>query len=195
MSILNKLKWVASILLVFFIVLVTNVIDRDNFNRLSYSVTTIYQDRIVASDLIFQMSRLIQEKQIAVISSDTAFFNKTNNASNEEISSLIERYGQTKLTGKEKIIFGKLREELRILRQEEQKTKNKETPVLLKSIDQIYQYLNDLSKIQLQEGRRQYFISGQAKDTINLFTQLEIIFLIVMAILIQVVILYKPKKT
>lgn len=68
MTIFTKIKWVASVLLVFFIVLITNIIDRENFNRLSYSVTTMYEDRIVASDLIFEMSRIIHDKELAIVS-------------------------------------------------------------------------------------------------------------------------------
>ncbi len=36
--------------------------------------------------------------------------------------------------------------------------------------------------------------SNKAKDKINLYAQGEIIFLIVIAILVQIIILYKPKE-
>ncbi|GAB3663458.1 hypothetical protein GCM10028791_38860 [Echinicola sediminis] len=64
---------------------------------------------------------------------------------------------------------------------------------LLDRIDKINQRLYDLSKTQLEESRRQVFISNKAKDTIE-FTQGEIILLILMSILIQVIIFYKPKE-
>lgn len=194
MTIFSKIRWAASILLVFFIVLITNIIDRDNFNRLSYTVTTIYEDRIIASDLIFEMSRLMREKQIAVVTKDTTFFKKKNDASNREMSGLIERYRQTKLTDKENTVFTQLQDELKTLERKEQPTENIQAPDLLKSIDKVHLHLHDLSKIQLHEGRRQVFISNKAKDNINLFTRLEIIFLIIMAVFIQIIILYKPKE-
>ncbi|MCB0560590.1 MAG: chemotaxis protein [Lewinellaceae bacterium] len=194
MTIFNKIRWVASILLVFFIVLMTNLIDKDNFNKLSYSVTTIYEDRIVASDLLFEMSRIIQKKEIAIISTDTTFPGNGNSESNRELNNLIERYNQTKLTEKEKFVFNQLQDELKTLERKEQETENVASSALLKSIDKINQHLYDLSKIQLQEGRQQVFISDKAKDNINLFTQVEIIFLIIMAVMIQVIILYKPKQ-
>jgi len=55
-----KIRWAASILLVFFIVLVTNVIDRKNFEKLNYSVNSLYEDRLVAHDLLFDISRILQ---------------------------------------------------------------------------------------------------------------------------------------
>jgi len=194
MKIFAKIRWVASILLVFFIVLITNLIDRDNFNRLSDSVTTMYEDRIVASDLLFEMSRIIKEKQIAVLTSDTIFFDSENDKYNREIDQLVDNYRLTKLTGKEELAFNQLQEELKSLKQKEKSSNNLSKGDVLKSIEKIDQHLYELSKIQLEEGKQQVFISNSAKDTINLYTQGEIIFLILMAVLIQVIILYKPKE-
>jgi len=194
MKIFAKIRWVASILLVFSIVLITNLIDRDNFNRLSYSVTTMYEDRIVASDLLFEMSRIIKEKQIAVLTSDTIFFDSENDKYNREIDQLVDNYRLTKLTEKEKLAFNQLQEELKSLKQKEKSSNNLSNGDVLKSIEKIDQHLYKLSKIQLQEGKQQVFISNRAKDAINLYTQGEIIFLILMAVLIQVIIFYKPKE-
>ena len=194
MTVLSKIRWVASILLVFTIVLITNLIDKDNFRKLSDAVTTIYEDRIVASDLIFEMSRIMQAKEIAVLTGDTAFFQSKNDALNRETDVLIESYEETKLTKKEQFVFDQLTEELKTLRSQEQKFQGELTGDLQKSLDSINGHLYDLAKIQLQEGRRQVFISDQAKYTLDLFARGEIIFLIIVAILVQIIILYKPKK-
>ena len=197
MSTLNKIKWVASILLVFFIVLITNLIDKNNFNKLRQSVTTIYQDRIVASDLIFDMSMIIHEKKVAVATSDSLFFGESNETKNLRIQDLIEQYEETKLTARERLIFNGLKDELATLKGLEESYVNAgftESDQLMATIDDIVQRLHDLSKIQIKEGRRQMFISNKAMNTIELFTQGEIIFLVLMAILIQVIILYKPKQ-
>jgi hypothetical protein len=194
MKIFAKIRWVASILLVFIIVLVTNLIDRDNFTRLSYSVTTMYEDRIVASDLLFEMARINKEKQIAILTSDTIFFESQNYKYNREINQLVDNYSHTKLTEKEGVVFNQLQEELKSLKQKERSSASLSNGEVLKSIEMIDQHLYTLSKIQLQEGKQQVFISDRTKETINLYTQVEIIFLILMAVLIQVIILYKPKE-
>jgi hypothetical protein len=194
MTTFNKIRWVASILLVFFIVLITNLIDRENFNRLSYTVTTIYEDRIVASDLLFDMSRIIQKKEIAIVTHDSAYYGKESNISNQALDNLIERYEKTKLTKREKFVFGQLKDALDVLKRREQQIKNIESDQLLDTVDKINEHLYDLSKIQLQEGKRQVFISDRAKNTIDLFTQGEVIFLILMAVIIQIIIFYKPKE-
>jgi len=51
----NKVKWVLGILIVFILILATNLIDRNNFIRVKDSVVTIYEDRLIASDLVFEM--------------------------------------------------------------------------------------------------------------------------------------------
>jgi hypothetical protein len=194
MNIFTKIRWVASILLVFFIVLITNIIDRDNFNRLTNSVKTMFEDRIVASDLLFDITRIIKEKQIAILTTDTNFFKNQNNKLNQEIDQLLDRYEITKLTEKEKRHLNLLQEELKTLKQKEKSDVNLSNGELIKSIEIIDEQLYKLSKIQLQEGKEQVLISNKAKDTINLYTQGEIIFLIIMAVLVQIIILYKPKE-
>ena len=194
MKIFTKIRWVASILLVFFIVLMTNIIDRDNFNRLSYSVTTMYEDRIVASDLLFDISKIIKEKQIATLTSDNNFFQNQNDKLNQEIDQLVANYELTKLTEKEKLTLNQLQAELKVLKQKEKSPGNLSNVEVLKSIKKIDEHLYKLSKIQLQEGKQQLYISNRAKDTIRLYTQVEIILLILMAVLVQIIILYKQKE-
>lgn len=197
MTTLNKIRWVASILLVFFIVLVTNLIDNDNFSRLKHSVTTMYEDRVVASDLIFEMAMLTQKKEVAVVGADSVFFQKENNKVNLEMEGLIKRYGQTMLTQKERLLFDKLQDEVKKLKKLEKEyahSENRDSTAVLNNLDEISQSLGDLSKVQLREGRQQLFVSNKAMDTIDLFTQVETVFLVLMAILMQIIIMYKPKN-
>lgn len=60
-------------------------------------------------------------------------------------------------------------------------------------LDETTEILDALSQIQLTEGNRQMNITKRAVEDIELFTELEIYFLIFLAILIQIVILYNPK--
>jgi hypothetical protein len=85
MTLFNKIKWTAGILLVFAIILTTNLIDKNNFNKLRYSVVTIYEDRIVANDLIFEILLSIREKEIALAVPDSTFFLQRNDKINEGI--------------------------------------------------------------------------------------------------------------
>ena len=197
MKVIDNIKWVSGVLLVFFIILATNLVDKQNFNSLRNSIVTIYEDRIVASDLIFEMGLLIQEKEMALASENSSFYQQENDGVNREIQQLIAQYEETKLTKEERTIFSNLKKDVSFLQQQEQSAgafENETRQALFETINNIVQDLYDLSKVQLKEGRRVMKRSNRAMETVNLFTQIEIIILIVIAVLIQIIILYTPAK-
>jgi hypothetical protein len=196
MKFYDKIKWVLGILIVFILILATNLIDRNNFIRVKDSVVTIYEDRLIASNLVFEMFKLVKKKEVALKLSDTVYFDQKNQIINGSIKNLILRFEQTKLTPEEKIIFKNLKSNFETLKSLESnllesnfKTKNNQEQILTN----INTNLDDLSKIQLLEGRRQMSIGKKATSTIELFTQIEIGLLIFLAIVIQIIVMYKPK--
>ncbi|WP_191859467.1 MCP four helix bundle domain-containing protein [Hanstruepera ponticola] len=197
MAFYNKAKWVLGILIVFVLIVATNLIDRNNFIRVKDSVTTIYEDRLIAKDIIFDMSKLIHEKEVAIVSTDSVFFNSSNKVVNNSLQELLLKFEQTKLTKEENQIFSNLKEDVLVLKglednylQDNRTNKSK----YLNQIKVVKGDLNDLSDIQIDEGKRQMFISKKAIDTVELFTQIEIYLLIFLAIVIQIIIMYKPKE-
>lgn len=189
----SKLKWALAILLVFFLILVTNLIDRKNFKIVNDTVTAMYEDRIVANDLIFELSLLIHQKEIAVALSDTSFFNNKNDEVNAQINQLLEAFGKTKMTPKEVKIFRRLKDDLDKKNNIKNVTdKNKEH--YKKQIESVHDNLYKLNKIQLQEGRNKMLVSQKAFKGVELFTQIEIYLLIFIAIALLFVIFYNPKK-
>lgn len=190
---LNKIKWILGVLLVFFLILATNLIDRDNFKIISNNTTAIYEDRIVANDLIFELSLLIHEKEIAILSSNTSFFNDRNKEVNKEIDKLIEVYLTTKFTNKEAEVFARLETGLSKAVQIEN-SEDKDLKSYNRELTNIKDNLYKLSKIQLTEGRNQMLSSKNAFEGVELFTQIEIYLLIFIAIVLQVIILYSPKS-
>ena len=197
MTFYNKIKWVLGILMIFTLVLTTNLIDRNNFVRVKDSVVTIYEDRIIANDLIFEISKLVHEKEVATILSDSIFFNQTNLNVNNNIQNLISRFELTKLTIEESKVFNELKNNFRTLINLENTFINSsfvDNNKVLKYISNIKFNLSALSKVQLNEGRKQMAISKHAIDKVELFTQIEIYFLVFLAIVIQIIVMYQPKE-
>jgi DNA gyrase/topoisomerase IV subunit A len=183
--------------MIFTLVLTTNLIDRNNFVRVKDSVVTIYEDRIIANDLIFEMSKLVHEKEVAIALSDSIFFNQTNLNVNNNFQNLISRFELTKLTIEENKIFNELKNNFQTLIDSENKfiTSNfADNTKVLNYISNIKFNLSDLSKVQLNEGRRQMSISKHAIDKVELFTQIEVYFLVFLAIVIQIIVMYQPKE-
>ncbi|GAA3790077.1 hypothetical protein GCM10022271_23010 [Corallibacter vietnamensis] len=191
MTLYNKIKWVLGILMIFVLIITTNLIDKNNFVRVRDSVVTIYEDRLIANDLIFDMLKLVQEKELAVAMADTTFFKVKNAAVNTSLQALISRFEETKLTQKEAQVFTDYKTNIQGLIDSEN---NASSTKLIKHFERVKANLNDLSKIQLNEGSRQMSISKRAVDTVELFTQIEIYMLVFLAIIIQIIVMYKPKE-
>lgn len=198
MSVYNKIKWVLGVLMIFALVITTNLIDKENFTRVKNTVSNIYKDRLIAKDIIFKIVNKLNEKEVAFILSDTNFFNNKNIYVNEKIDSLLLQFEKTKLTKEEIVIFNKLKSQINSLNQYENNFlkiyDDKKNNKFLKDIGIIKNTLIDLSKIQISEGNRQVSISEKALSTIELFTKIEIYFLVFLGIVIQIIILYDPKK-
>jgi hypothetical protein len=185
------------IVLVFVLILTTNLIDRNNFSRVRDSVVSIYEDRLIAKELIYDISKGIYQKQAALLASDSIFFKQSNASVNAGIENALTRFEGTKLTQRENKIFTKLKRDLEQLQIAEKSlmagdfSKSEE---LLSEIRTVIERLDALSDIQLEEGRRQKAISERALENIELFTQLEIYVLIFLALMIQLIVMYQPKK-
>ncbi|MGB0982127.1 MAG: MCP four helix bundle domain-containing protein [Winogradskyella sp.] len=197
MTFYNKLKWILGILMIFVLIIATNLIDKNNFVRVRDSVVTIYEDRLIANDLIFEMLKSIQQKELAVVTSDSIFFQNQNFKVNANLQSLVARFEQTKLTSEEGKDFKDLKRNVESLIDSEIQFLNSDSTnnyQIVNHIQNLKTNLNDLSKIQLNEGSRQMSISKRAIDTVELFTQMEIYILVFLAILIQIIVMYKPKE-
>lgn len=197
MTFFNKLKWILGILLVFVLIVITNLIDRNNFVRVRDSVVTIYEDRLIAKELIYEMSKSVNEKEVALVANDSIFFTEKNPRVNTLVKDFLSRFEETKLTSDESKTFEDLKTNFNLLFASEGKlisTDLKGNANIQRHIYNIKDNLDDLSKIQISEGSRQLAISKKAINTVELFTQIEIYFLIFLAVLIQIIVIYNPKK-
>lgn len=196
MDFYSKVKWVLGILMVFILIVATNLIDRNNFKRVNESFVAIYEDRLIASDLVFEMFKLVNKKEVALKLTDTVFFNQENEIVNTNINNIVIRFELTKLTPDERVIFDDFKNNFETLKSLDNNLissnfKNKINQQNM--ITHLNKNLDDLSKIQLTEGKRQMSIGKKALSSVEFLTQLEICLLIVLAITIQIIVMYKPK--
>ena len=193
MGFYSKVKWILGILMIFILIIATNLIDRNNFVRIKDSLEAIYKDRLIAKDLIFKISKSVQEKELAAAKLDSTFFLGRNKQVNSDIETAITSFEGTKLTTKEAKVFNDFKNNLAVL------TKLEDSKPFKKSsynsnILSVKENLYELSEIQMNEGKRQMSISKRAIDSIELFTQLEIYVLIFLAVIVQIIVIYKPRE-
>ncbi len=167
------------------LVLLSNFIDRHHTKNVNQSISTLYEDRLIAEVYILKMtSSLYQIKE--VINSDTNNINK-----NKSIDSLLlaiketsNAYHKTKFTELEKIKADAL---LNVL-QEIEPTQLKNNQLKLESADKALVLLNELSGIQLTESKEimnyaeRLYLSGKISS--QFVSVLIIIILIVLQALV-----------
>lgn len=197
MKLFDKVKWVMGILLVFFLIVATNLIDKNNFQRVRDSVVGIYEDRLVAKELIFEMSMLTNDKAMAVALGDAAYFSEKNQKANNELVRILKQYHTTQLTPDEAVRLEELEasfERLRSLETSSEQLIAANQAAYAAQIKQVNTHLRALSSIQMEEGKRQLSIGKRAVESIELFTQIEIYLLIFLALVVQILVLYRPKE-
>lgn len=173
------------------LIIATNLIDKRNYDQLSGALETIYSDRLIAKNLIFDMSNLVHEKSIAIALNDSTFYLKRNIEINDRMNNLLDDYAHTSLTTNESAEFEPLKRDISKLIQIENKvneaTTNRESIVALHA--KIRAGLEKLSTIQIEEGKKQVLVGRTATRSINLFTQIEIYMFIFLAVIFQILLL------
>lgn len=197
MKLFDKIKWILGILMIFILIITTNLVDQNNFSRMNEAVESIYEDRLVVKDLILKISNDVHEKEIATIKKDSSFYREQNEQIDSEIDGHLISYSQTKLTAKEGKFLMDFKKHLAELRESEKEfigSDQSQEASLLKLFDIVKRDLRNLADIQLAEGSKQFEISKSAMSAVDLFTNIEIYLMIFLAIAIQIIVIYSPKK-
>ncbi|CAD5257985.1 MULTISPECIES: MCP four helix bundle domain-containing protein [unclassified Imperialibacter] len=197
----QKIKIVAALLVVFLLVLATNIMDNNHFAIVQRSLETVYDDRLVAKDYIYKISRQLQYKNKSLYTDDLEGIAKANQSANDSIQSLIGKYNTTELTPKEAQYFESLQANLeRLLKAEKQlfgKSPSEQKGYIENiqaQFDRVSNDLDVLSEIQLAEGIRQIHYSNRAIKNSDMIAKLEIAVLIVIGVIIQIFIFFKPSE-
>jgi len=197
----QKIKIAAASLVVFLLVLATNIMDNNHFDIVQRSLETVLDDRLVAKDYIYKISRQIHLKNKLLYTSDAEHMAKANQKANDSIQTLVAKYAATELTPKEAQYFESLENNLDKLLQVEKQLYGKSPSEQVAAIEKAETYftritsnLDILSEVQLAEGIRQIHYSNRAIENSNLIAKLEIGALIVIGLIIQIFIFFKPSE-
>ncbi len=190
----GKLNWLLGVVLIFLMIFFTNFIDRDNFREIQASINTIYEDRLVVSNLVFELSRAVQQKELANATSDADFYGAKNIAVNKEINRLLTEFRATKLTPEEQRTLDELQTNLDRLIALEKNTAPEQKENIAGQLNKINANLSKLSEIQVTEGKRQMKESEYALKASELFTTIETYFLVGMGVVVLAFIFYTLER-
>ena len=189
---MRKFERITALVLVLLLVIATNVMDNTSFTIVKNSVSSIFDDRLVAYDLTYKMHNQIMNRQIGLLKDDQVAFKASTAQFESSIENLIDKYAKTNLTSKEAGNFEMLQtqfEELKDLENQYLSTKDKIAgdklhDTIETQIAQITETLNTLAAIQIKEGRRLLNDSNRAVNSSKLLSKIEIISMIIIAMII-----------
>lgn len=200
-SISRKRKAAIILGIVFLVVLVKNRLDYYDVHQLAKSFATVYEDRLVVESYIYKLSELLyQKKQMldnCAVSDDITSLQAQVTSFDVDISVLMSQYKLTRLTEKEAEVYQDFEKNIGSITflQNEYLTQLKENTLssgtLLSLNNQFLSVagnLQQLSDIQLAEGR---MLNEQSQKIVagnEVFTQFELALLIGLGLLIQVLI-------
>lgn len=186
----NKIAASAALLSLCALVLVSNYIDRNHTDDVKTTISTLYEDRLIAEVYILKMTRALYEVKEALES------NQIVSAKNDRINSLFisinetsDAYLKTKFTTLEKL---KANELLQILT-EVKTLELDQKPVTLAKIDQALDLLDELSAIQLAESKE--IMNASEKLYLSGKTASEVVFVLIVLILIVLQAIVFTSKT
>lgn len=180
----NKILASASLLTLCVLVLLSNYIDRDHTESVKQSISTLYEDRLIAEDYILKMTRFLYQIK-EVINSETSNIEKNTNI-NELLMAIRETsdaYHKTKFTELEKT---KADELLNIL-QDIEPNQAENNQLKLEFVDKAHVLLSELSEIQLSESKlimnysERLYLSGKTSSQF-VFAVIIIILIVLQAI-------------
>lgn len=202
LTIAQRIRAGAALIVVFLLILATNMIDSNHFEVVQKSMTSIYEDRLIGKQYIYLISRQLDTKQNLLQVGQSADANNINQAANEEIRELMGKLGLTKLTESEAKRLKQLKIKLDRLFSDEKRFGMEEVvDQEMPELDEIesyytgiYEELDALSEIQVREGQREVFFSTRSIESSNLISRIEIGVLVVLGLLFQLLIFVRPQK-
>lgn len=191
-SINNRIKIGFAFAIVFLLVLATNRLDKRRFSTVNETLTSVYEDRLVAKGYLYELNNIFHKKEELLILSADGFLDKTYQ---NKVGELIEAYKSTKLTNDEKSSFTNLQIHFKELKGLEQSLSDLNAeelkPKLISQINRIQNDLDILAEIQLTEGESLTKFAQNSLETSASVSQIEIAVIILIGIIVQFIIFYK----
>ena len=181
----------------FLLVLGSNRLDQRHFSTIQNTVNSVYKDRVVVQNFIYQLTSIFHQKELRIISNDN---DKTLATENQKVKKLLSDFEATKLTPKEFNLLNKLKDQFLKLQELENRImetsyNKKSTDIVAvgKKLEEVKSSLDGLANIQLEESEQMTQLSNKSLGMNLLLSKLEVAFMIIMGIGILVLI-FNPMK-
>jgi hypothetical protein len=196
-----KVKIVIALSAILLLIFVKSLIDKKNVDELEASFVSVYEDRLVVQDHIFNISELLFRMRILV--SQTKTLEEYLQIQNQvveyhnRILSIIEDFEQTHLTPKEAEYLKEFKDlveqklEVENYFKDLQNSERKYEASIERfyaDFERVYNDLRELSRIQLQEGEKLTDKTFEIKARSDIWLQFEYAVLFILLIIIVILI-------
>lgn len=183
----------------FLLVLGSNRLDQRHFSTIQTTVNSVYKDRVVVQDIIYQLNNIFHRKELRFLLKDNL---KSSISENQKVEGLLSDFETTELTAKESKLLGELKVQFSSLRELEHKmstsfpeTVENNDIEAIKTLKQIEEKLDGLSQIQLQQSGQLTQLSNKSLGMNILLSKLEVAFLVIIGIAMLTLIFYPIKQS
>jgi len=198
-----KNKWRAALVstAIIVVMLVISMLGKKNVDDLRLSFKSVYEDRLVVEQYIFNMSTLLYKNQLELnklsLSEEPTLVHAEILANTKALASIADKYALTYLTEKEEKVFDSfeiLIDELIVAERQMIKAEagsdmqNEMVTSLSSQYEHGIDQLNDLSNIQLAAAKEMLDESDKLAAGHVVMSKLEIAILIIVALFVQVII-------
>ena len=207
-SIQEKGKAAAILTAVIVLVAAVTLLEKSNVSELGDSFSSVYEDRLVVESYIYKFSDYLYQKKLVMDDCQSAQhiaeLRRKITLHNDAIMKMIASYEHTKLTETEAKYFSDFKNNITEIIALEQDILDQtsvpfdqQRPGFDHEVDKALGNLNQLSAIQVSEGKALNENSKKILAGSKMLTQFELVVLIIIAVMIQMLIFasnsFKPK--
>lgn len=178
----------------FLLVLGSNRLDKRHFETVQNTVNSVFQDRVVVQDIIYQLNKIFHAKELEL--ARTGQFT-LHDSRNDKIRQLLDDFAKTELTSKESNLLSDLDLAFETLVKVEEPNGDVSKDLTVRvgrQLDEIQKKLDGLAQIQLNESGQLTQLSNKSLGMNTLMSNLEIAFLILIGLLMLALIFYPNKS-
>lgn len=194
-----KIRTVAFLAIILVVVLLGNILERNSYSTLDTSMSSIYQDRLMASQYIYGISNALYQKKLLIAEGQGKEMQPALAQHDETIHTLIGKYEKTVLTKEEKVKWASFKENLVRYNHHEKQWLNSTMPEQAEAVMQsgfhaTIANLDALSSIQAGEGQHLLEDSHTIVNSRLAFSSFEISLLIILGMFVLVIISATDKR-
>ena len=193
MTLTSKFVFVFGLLCAFLLILFSGQANVRHFEKIQSSIEEIYEDRLVVKGIIFELSSLLHQKEIANISGDKSFYTGTNASVNAQIADHLRDFRATKLTPDEEKTLNRFSADFKELYASEEAFDLSDGDELTNQLKSLHEDLKILADIQLSQGRLKMIVSTKTSDKMNTFARVENYMLVIILVLLLVIVFFVPR--